>query len=1538
MDAEQPKQPGVLPESAGEDAKPLAPDLVVGIGASAGGLEALERFFHAVPPNTGMAFVVIQHLSPDFKSVMDELLARFTHMPIVAVNEPVAPQPDVIYLLSPKKEVVMRNGMLYAQAKPPGERLSMPINTFFRSLAHDVGERAVAIVLSGTGTDGSQGLCEVHDAGGLVLAQSAQSAKFDGMPRSAVATDRVDAVMTPEEMPAALLQHAKHPGLNSISTPNVVAAAAGPAGMPMVIDRLRELYGLDFNYYKPATITRRIERRVAMGHATTIEEYCARVLASPEELDALYRDLLIGVTRFFRDPEAFALLEEKVVPKILERVPPDDEVRIWVAGCATGEEAYSLAILFLEAMTARGRAPNFKIFASDVHRKSLQIAAEGFYSEDSAANLSDGRLNTFFEKEVGGFRVTPQLRKHILFSQHNVIRDPPYTRIDLVSCRNLFIYLQPVAQVKALASFHFALKRYGYLFLGPSEGVAELQNEFEAVDRQWKIYFKTRDVRLPVDFRMDLVSPPGQQVGRAATPGELRMSRIYATLLSRFVPSGVLVDSRRDVVHVFGDAERYLRIGSGRMSTDLLAITRGSLRSALASLFHSALKRSERVAFRRVATEEEGNGSLLDMAAEPIFDTVSNSQYVLFTFIPHTQKAEPAADPVPDSSYAFEAEARTRIKQLEEELLQAQESLKATVEQLETSNEELQASNEELLAANEELQSTNEELHSVNEELYSVNAEHEQRIKDLNRVSGDLKNLIQATEIGTVFLDSRLKVRFFTPSVNRVFNLMPQDIDRDIRHITTRIQGAEIFDDIAKVASSGVVVEKRVSTIDGSTYLQRAVPYFDVNRNPDGLVLTFVDITSLSRAEEQRQALNAELERRIAEQQQLFQRTVEQRDALDHSERFIRTITDNLPGMVGYWDKDLRCRFANRAYLEWFGRLPETILGCPMQDLLGPELFAINEPHVRAALAGQPQHFDRAIRKPSGVIGYTQASYIPLLEGGEVQGFVVLVSDISERRRSEELVRSLNQDLELRLQQLRESEERFRLIFESALDGIVTVNQEGTICLVNPKIEKLFGYSKDELVGQSIEMLVPSERQALHAAYRRKYSAAPAPRAMGDARHLFGQRKDGGRVQLEVGLSPLKYSDRTQVMAFVRDITLQRHLEAERDDAMRRISQEQKLESLWLLAGGVAHDFNNLLTIIMAGANLLACDSKLDPQSAESVTLMLDASRRAAELCQQLLAYSGRSSFVFEPENVSSLVQALTKLVQAGIGGGRIELRLELAEDLPPVSMDVTQIRRMLMNLAINGAEAIGDNPGIITIRTGRTEVTPEQQQAALSVDEQLPRSCVFVAVEDTGCGIQPENIKRVVDPFFTTKFTGRGLGLSAVLGIVRAHHGALLIESAVGQGTKCTVLLPPAVAAPVPKKIVRDRAVAGWRGSGQVLLVDDESSIRAIASRLLGRLGFQVELAVSGQTALDAFAAKPDGYALVMLDLTMPGMSGVEVLSEIRRLNPQQRVLLISGFSPEEAQGKMGGSVPDGFLAKPFDIETFTAAVQAAVTGTKSL
>lgn len=820
---------------------------VVGVGASAGGLEALERFFKALPSDTGMAFVVIQHLSPDYKSMMDELLHRYTAMSIHLVEDPLEIRPNSVYLLPPRKELILEGNILRTVERQADQLLHLPINAFFRSLAIARGERAIAIVLSGTGSDGSGGIRDVHEHGGLVLAQREATAKFDGMPRSAVLTGCVDAVLAPEEMPEALLRYRSNPDIQIADSNTSSQIQALPDVLSTIIEKLHEVYDIDFGAYKPATITRRIERRISLCSLITLEDYCNKVLSEPGELDRLYKDLLIGVTRFFRDPEAFAYLEETVIPALLDATPPDQEIRVWVPGCATGEEPYSLAMLFIEACEIRQRVPLVRIFATDIHRDSLDFAADGIYPASALEDVLPDRCQKFFiDMGDGTFRVTASLRKVLLLSAHNVIKDPPFTKIDLISCRNLLIYFQLPAQVRALSAFHFSLRHKGTLFLGPSEGLGELASEFEVLDRQWKVFRKASDIRIPLDLSKPLTSSHRHL---RPTSGDAALARAYDALLAQYITQGVLINERRDIVHVFGEMSDYLHFPIGRPTTDVLALLAGELRVAVGSAIQNALKRRESVLFQNVHIPAVNDvpQRIVRVTVDPVEDKTTGTLFLMIRFSPEDEPKR-TLEEVPQV-FVYQDEVNSRIKQLEQELQYTKESLQGTVEELETTNEELQASNEELLASNEELQSTNEELHSVNEELYSVNAEHEAKINELNTVSGDLHNLIKATNVGSVFLTVEGRIRLFTPEAARMFNLLPQDVGRDIRHITTRVRQDDIVEELSQVAVTGTAILSQVATSDGEIFMRKVSPYLDLNKRLAGIVVSFVEVTAIVKAE-----------------------------------------------------------------------------------------------------------------------------------------------------------------------------------------------------------------------------------------------------------------------------------------------------------------------------------------------------------------------------------------------------------------------------------------------------------------------------------------------------------------------------------------------------------------------------------------------------------------------------------------------------------------------------------------------------------------
>ncbi len=826
----------VLANDAASDDGPI---WVAGIGASAGGLEALERLFERMPDDTGMAFVVVQHLSPDFKSLMGEVLARWTTMPIRTVEDQMPVAANTVFLMPSKTEMIISDGRLLLTARERREELRLPIDQFFRSLARDRGARAIGIVLSGTGSDASRGVRDIHEAGGLVLAQAPETAKFDGMPVSAIETGVVNEELAPEEMPAAILRRVREPD-------GEVSVGEAADGMTPVFRLLRQTFGLDFTYYKPTTVTRRTEHRMNLTRATDLAQYVELIRHSREELDALYRDLLIGVTSFFRDPEAFAALESKVLPELLATVNSGEEFRVWVAGCATGEEAYSVAILLLEQIAASDKQLHAKVFATDVHPRSLEIAAAGVYSEAALKSVNAERRRRFFGETKDGYRVSPELRNTVVFAQHNIIRDAPFTRMNLISCRNMLIYLVSDAQNKALSLFHFGLKTGGVLFLGPSESPGDLSGEFESLHSHWKLYRKNRDAKLPPDLRLTATTVHStRRLPSGGSAREAGMAEVFANALEATGPPGVLVNAEFEVVHTFGDASGYLSLRRGQPSLGILDMLDGDLRMAVGAALHRSARVREPVTLNSVRTDRDNRSQWVNVSVIPLPASSRNASHTLVRF-------DPAAVPEPLVAERQDLDlteaARDRIDTLEAELRFTKENLQATIEELETSNEELQATNEELLASNEELQSTNEELHSVNEELYTVNAEYQNKIEELTELTNDMDNLLASTDVHTIFLDDQLCIRRFTPKMAEVFNLIKSDIGRRIHGFVHSIRCDELPEKLEGVLSDRGQHEEEVQNADGETFLMRILPYKG-DPNKGGVVVTLIDITNLKEAE-----------------------------------------------------------------------------------------------------------------------------------------------------------------------------------------------------------------------------------------------------------------------------------------------------------------------------------------------------------------------------------------------------------------------------------------------------------------------------------------------------------------------------------------------------------------------------------------------------------------------------------------------------------------------------------------------------------------
>jgi two-component system CheB/CheR fusion protein len=842
------------------------PELLIGIGASAGGLKPIEAFFDHMPDDTGMSFVIVQHLSPDFKSLMDELLARHTDMPIHKVVDGVVIEPNSIYLIPPEKNMAIRDGKLMLTDKSAKPALHLPIDNFFTSLAKEVGRDSVAIVLSGTGSDGSRGIKEVREAGGLVVVQQPESAGFDGMPRAAISSGVVDLICEAHDMPDRLISYQgdfdrialQQTEFESRESEDGVQAESA---MLRLYRYFRQRNNIDFSLYKPGTISRRLERRMRMSALSSLDHYMDLVEQNEKETELLYRDLLVEVTSFFRDPDAFERLREIVVPEIIEHADPNTELRAWVCGCATGEEAYSVAMVFHDCLAKANRADvGFKIFATDVHRKSLEIASSGFYPVHSLSNVPDDFQQKYFVINNGICNVKRELRQSVIFASNDITTDPPFTRLDLISCRNVLIYLEPKVQKRVLSMFHFGLNTKGVLFLGPSETVGDLGNEFEQLDRHWRIYSKRRDIRLPEATRMPLTPVMGsvvhdqpQPYSGGVTPNvqsQMWLTNAYEDLLARHVPPSLLVNEFNELVHCFGNARKLLTPPEGKPSTDILKMLEKNLSISVSAALHRAKTEDVPIVYKGVrARTEAGLDCLYQVSVEP-YRKKDQSLYLIS--LEEMEKLVETERIVED--FHSTEHSSDRIEQLDRELNYTRETLQATVEELESSNEELQATNEELIASNEELQSTNEELHSVNEELYTVNSEHKAKIEELTQVTSDMDNLLKSTEIGTIFLDQNFNIRMFTPAISAGFNLMDQDIGRPINHISYKLDSPQLLTDAAEVLNSGNPKELEVKGKGQRIYLQRIQPY-RVEDQIEGVVLTLTDITELREAEKATQTL-----------------------------------------------------------------------------------------------------------------------------------------------------------------------------------------------------------------------------------------------------------------------------------------------------------------------------------------------------------------------------------------------------------------------------------------------------------------------------------------------------------------------------------------------------------------------------------------------------------------------------------------------------------------------------------------------------------
>ncbi len=946
---------------------------VVGIGASAGGNDALCTLLAGLPPDSGAAYVVAQHLAPEARSQLAERLARHTSMPVDWLDEPRTLEPDRVYLAPARSRVLFTDGTIDAQTAESAGSNTHSVDVLFGRLARSFAERTVAVVLSGAGSDGSAGVRAVKSAGGTVIVQDPDGAAFDGMPRSAISTGVVDAVLPPTEIADRLSTYLGR--LGAVLRPGSPEAEGDRVDpLDTLIDVLRHKSGFDFRLYKEGTIRRRLERRMALMQIARWEDYRERLAESSAEREALCRDLLINVTSFFRDRDAFAALEERALGDIVERADERGEIRVWVPACSTGEEAYSIAILLQKAIDASRRDLDFRVFATDLDTRAIQAASSGLFDASIEQRMRPEVLRRCFDPRGGGYEIKRPLRQKVVFAVHDVAQDPPFTRMDLVSCRNLLIYLRPELQAHVLSLLYFALKPKGYLFLGSSEAPVAIDEQLESVDPDMRLFRRVGPEGRPPRLRsLDRIlerdeRPPTQTPQRPMSASAVAQhAAIAQSLVERESLFALVVDAGLHLQHVYGDPGQALRVPSGTVTNEISSLTRGDFRAAIMASVPRAQRTEREVVSRSVAVDHGGAVEQVDVRVVPVTGDGESTE----TFLVLASRI--------DLDAAGNRELKHRVHDLEVELHGARDDLQHTVQDLEHSNEALRATNEELMVTNEELQSANEELHSTNDQLFRVNLDHEERIAQLSEVTRDLENLFVGSEIGIVFLDAALCVRKFTPVAAEVIHLLEQDVGRPLHHLAHGLRDVRLERVAEEVLETGHDSTRRVCTEQGEWYLLRALPYRTEDGATAGVLLTFNDVTELERVTD---AMRASVDR--------FHGFL---DALP--DRFLWLSPD------GTW---LRLRDV----ASWRDEPPRALDDSELAAFLsGPARRAVEEAARRSAESDELQTigFDQ-------YRGETlQSIEARLLTVGD-QGTLCVLRDVSELRRSERELVNLTRHLE----------------------------------------------------------------------------------------------------------------------------------------------------------------------------------------------------------------------------------------------------------------------------------------------------------------------------------------------------------------------------------------------------------------------------------------------------------------------------------------------------------------------------------------------
>ncbi len=1501
---------------------------IVGIGASAGGLEAFSQLLKALPLDTGMGFVLVQHLDPDHESALTQILSKTTLMPVCDVVNDQQVEPNHVYIIPPDTKLSIANGVLSLQPRPKSRTPYRSIDLFFESLALDRRERSIGVVLSGTATDGTLGLEAIKVAGGITFAQDC-TAKFDSMPRSAVAAGCVDLVLSPSDIADEIARISKYPYLAGkplrLSTQMQMDTERASAhqvnetriqsdeselpcsedakseaecsdGYTTILIQLRNFTGMDFSLYKPSTIRRRIARRLAINTMDSLDDYAKFLRGNTKELDALYADVLINVTSFFRNAEVFDALQREVLQKLLLQ-PGDDPIRVWIPGCSSGQEAYSIAIAFMETAEKSPRGRNLQVFATDLNDKLLEKARLGLYPKTLSDEISPERLSRFFVEEQGGYRVSKLLRESIVFAKQNLFVDPPFSRMDLISCRNLLIYLGPSLQNKAIPTFHYALKPHGFLLLGASESIGSFSELFEPIDKRYKIYAKkaapTPSFHTPASSNrfQSAYRGPRESAPIAGPPQpadgvgfELSAQReADRIVIHQFSPPGVLVNGDLQVIQFRGSTSEYLEPPVGKASFNLLKMAKEGLMLPLRAAMEESKKENKTSRRDNVRMIHNGESCAVNLQVIPLKNLPDACYLVLFE---ESKNALPVPRREKQRKPLFsDKEEASRIEELESELSDSRQYIHALQEQHESTTEELQAASDEVQSANEELQSINEELEtskeeleSANEELSTVNDEMSHQNSELNVLNNDLVNFQNSAKLVVLLLGRDLTIRRFSPQAEKQFELVATDVGRPISHIRHNL----VLSDDAKtpldlealcveVINTASDLDREVLDKAGHWYSLRARPYITLENRVDGAVLLMMEINELKQSE---QAVLA---------------------ARNYAENTVETVRDPLLVL----NASLCVESANRSFYRAFRVEPSETIGTSIYDLGNhqwdiPRLRELLEeilPHSTSIEAFQVEHdFEQLGRR----IMLLDARRI-LDPQKKTKQILLAIEDITDRKELE--------------QKLNASETLYRRLFETAKDGVLILDAEtGKILEANPFMTDLSGYAVEEFIGKELWEIGLFRDQAANE------SAFKELQQKGFVRYDHLPLKSAYEQQLEVEFvsNVYEWDHRRVAQCNIRDISVRSRLEKQTQKQAAELSDLHRRKDEFLAM--LSHELRSPLAPIANAVGLLSLQKgseNLIQQQARNIIerQMQHMQRLVDDLLEVSRITTGRVQLRREKVVVSRIVEGAVETARPQIEERRHQLTVSIPPEPIWLNADVSRLEQVLVNLLTNAAKYTGDG--------GRIWVTVQQEGEL----------CVL-RVRDNGVGISQELLPRIFDLFTQAERSldrsqgGLGIGLALVQRLTNLHGGTVEAESELGRGSEFIVRLPVMLADDIPTKQAAAHPNQLPARSLRVLVVDDNVDTVLSFSMLLRASGHDVHTAHDGMEAVKAaLEYQPD---VVLLDIGLPVLNGYEVARRIRLEPSLEHVVLIAltGYGQETDRQTALQAGFDHHLVKPARLE----------------